>query len=47
LGTNAITYKLPNKDRQRKGDMALTNANNEIVFSFRIPSSDTHIDFLK
>jgi len=31
----------------RKGDMALTNANGEMVFSFRIPSSDTHIDFTK
>jgi len=31
----------------RKGDMALTNANGEMVFSFRIPSAPTHIDFTK
>jgi hypothetical protein len=29
----------------RMGDMALTNANNKTVFSFRIPPADTHIDF--
>jgi len=29
----------------RKGDMALTNANGEMVFSFRIPPAETHIDF--
>jgi predicted aspartyl protease len=29
----------------RLGDMAITNANNETVFSFRIPSGCTHIDF--
>ena len=34
-------------DILRKGDMALTNANNEMVFSFRIPPSKTHIDFVK
>nr|AGS52164.1 hypothetical protein [uncultured bacterium contig00049] len=27
------------------GDMALTNANNKTVFSFRIPPAETHIDF--
>jgi len=31
----------------RKGDMALTNANGEMVFSFRIPPAETHIDFTK
>jgi len=31
----------------RKGDMALTNANGEMVFSFRIPPAQTHIDFTK
>jgi hypothetical protein len=31
----------------RKGDMALTNANGEMVFSFRIPPAETHIDFAK
>jgi hypothetical protein len=31
----------------RMGDMALTNAKNEMVFSFRIPPSETHIDFVK
>lgn len=30
-----------------KGDVAITNANNETVFSMRIPSSDEHIDFTK
>jgi len=30
-----------------KGDMALTNAKEETVFSFRIPPSETHIDFTK
>ena len=34
-------------DILRKGDMALTNANNEMVFTFRVPPSDTHIDFQK
>jgi len=34
-------------DILRKGDMALTNANNEMVFTFRIPPSVTHIDFQK
>jgi len=31
----------------RMGDMALTNAKGEMVFSFRIPPSETHIDFVK
>jgi predicted aspartyl protease len=31
----------------RKGDMALTNAHGEMVFSFRIPPAETHIDFTK
>jgi len=31
----------------RKGDVALTNANGEMVFSFRIPPDKTHIDFTK
>jgi len=31
----------------RKGDMALTNAHGEMVFSFRIPPAETHIDFVK
>jgi predicted aspartyl protease len=31
----------------RMGDMALTNAGGETVFSFRIPSAKTHIDFTK
>ena len=31
----------------RKGDMTLTNANGEMVFSFRIPPAETHIDFAK
>jgi len=30
-----------------KGDMALTNANGKMVFSFRIPPANTHIDFVK
>jgi hypothetical protein len=30
----------------RQGDMAITTANNETVFSFRIPSGDNHIDFM-
>jgi hypothetical protein len=30
----------------RQGDMAITTANNEIVFSFRIPAGDHHIDFM-
>ena len=34
-------------DILRKGDMALTNAKGEMVFSFRIPPSETHIDFVK
>ena len=32
-------------DILRKGDMALTNAKDEMVFTFRIPPSETHIDF--
>ena len=31
----------------RMGDMALTNANEQTVFSFRIPPAETHIDFIK
>jgi predicted aspartyl protease len=31
----------------RKGDMALSNAHGEMVFSFRIPPAETHIDFAK
>ena len=31
----------------RMGDMALTNAKGDMVFSFRIPPSETHIDFVK
>ena len=31
----------------RMGDMALTNAKGDMVFSFRIPPSETHIDFIK
>jgi len=31
----------------RMGDMALTNAKGEMVFSFRIPPAETHIDFIK
>lgn len=31
----------------RMGDMALTNAHGEMVFSFRIPPAETHIDFTK
>ena len=31
----------------RMGDMALTNAKGNMVFSFRIPPSETHIDFVK
>jgi hypothetical protein len=27
------------------GDMALTNAKGEMVFTFRIPPAETHIDF--
>jgi hypothetical protein len=27
--------------------MALTNANGEMVFSFRIPPAETHIDFVE
>jgi hypothetical protein len=30
----------------RQGDMAITTASNETVFSFRIPSGDNHIDFM-
>jgi hypothetical protein len=30
----------------RQGDMAITTARNETVFSFRIPSGDNHIDFM-
>ena len=30
-----------------QGDMALTNAKGEMVFSFRIPPAETHIDFTK
>jgi hypothetical protein len=29
-----------------KGDMAITTANNETVFSFRIPAGARHIDFM-
>jgi predicted aspartyl protease len=29
----------------RMGDMALTNAKGEMVFTFRIPPAETHIDF--
>jgi predicted aspartyl protease len=29
----------------RMGDMALTNAKGKMVFSFRIPPAETHIDF--
>ena len=32
-------------DILRKGDMALTNAKDEKVFTFRIPPAETHIDF--
>ncbi|MDR2964597.1 MAG: retropepsin-like domain-containing protein [Treponema sp.] len=31
----------------RMGDMALTNAHGKMVFSFRIPPADNHIDFSK
>jgi hypothetical protein len=31
----------------RMGDMALTNAKGEMVFTFRIPPADTHIDFVE
>ena len=31
----------------RMGDMALTNAKEQTVFSFRIPPAETHIDFIK
>ena len=31
----------------RMGDMALTNAKGEMVFTFRVPSAETHIDFTK
>ena len=34
-------------DILRLGDMALTNAKEETVFSFRIPPAETHIDFTK
>ena len=34
-------------DILRKGDMALTNAKGEMVFTFRIPPAETHIDFAK
>jgi hypothetical protein len=30
----------------RQGDMAITNANNETIFSFRIPPGIQHIDFM-
>ena len=32
-------------DILRRGDMALTNAKDEMVFTFRIPPAETHIDF--
>jgi len=31
----------------RMGDMALTNAKSEMVFTFRIPPADKHIDFFE
>lgn len=31
----------------RMGDMALTNAAGKMVFSFRMPPADTHIDFVQ
>jgi len=31
----------------RMGDMALSNANGEMVFTFRMPPSETHIDFVR
>jgi len=31
----------------RMGDMALTNAKGEMVFTFRIPPADKHIDFFE
>jgi predicted aspartyl protease len=31
----------------RKGDIAITNANDETVFSFRVPSDVEHINFVK
>jgi len=34
-------------DILRKGDMALTNAKDEMVFTFRIPPAETHIDFVE
>jgi len=30
----------------RMGDMALTNANNKTVFSFRVPPAEAHINFV-
>jgi hypothetical protein len=30
----------------RQGDIAITTANNEMVFSFRIPAGARHIDFM-
>lgn len=30
-----------------KGDMSITNANSEMVFSFRIPPSESHTDYTK
>lgn len=30
-----------------KGDIAITNAENQMLFSMRIPSADKHIDFTK
>lgn len=30
-----------------KGDMALSNANDEMVFTFRVPPAEKHIDFVK
>lgn len=32
-------------DILRTGDMAITNAQNHTVFSFRVPSDTKHIDF--
>jgi hypothetical protein len=34
-------------DILRMGDMAISNAGNIMVFSFRTPSDDKHIDFTK
>ena len=34
-------------DIHSKGDIAITNAENQMLFSMRIPSADKHIDFTK